>query len=157
SRNKSLLPCAIRRAGLHSGRSRATLSRAAWLGDGPLHGQTPPCPSRYEDRKILALHGGESGGIRSALRGLGRPDRAEESEAHRMIHSSDLPRVKGLRMSRKRGEGEGSLKKDGNIWKGRWVEWVDGKQKRPKTSFLVGKFPSKREAREELNRIIRER
>ena len=69
-----------------------------------------------------------------------------------MIHSSDLPQVKGLRVSRKKGEGEGSLKKAGDVWKGRWVQWIGDQQKRPKTSFPVVKFPTKREARDELNR-----
>jgi integrase len=73
-----------------------------------------------------------------------------------MIHSSDLPRVKGLRMSRKKGEGEGSLKKDGGVWRGRWVQWIGDQQKRPKISFPVANFPTKREARDELNRLIRE-
>lgn len=69
--------------------------------------------------------------------------------------------VKGTRM-RKRGDGEGSLKQKvmggRKVWFARWVEWTpEGIQKRPKK--IVGDvrdFPSKREAREELNRIIRE-
>lgn len=58
-------------------------------------------------------------------------------------------------MSRKKGEGEGSLK-DGSVWRGRWVQWIGDQQKRPETSFPAAKFTTKREARDELNRIIRE-
>lgn len=73
-----------------------------------------------------------------------------------LLDSKTPIRVKGLRM-RKRGDGEGSLRKDGDRWRGRWVEWNGDEKHRPKTSFLVADFPTKREAREELNRIIREK
>jgi integrase len=73
-----------------------------------------------------------------------------------MIDFESLPQVKGLRV-RKRGDGEGSIWKKGNVWMGRWVQWVGDVQKRPKKIIgTVRDFPSKREAREELNRIIRE-
>jgi integrase len=63
---------------------------------------------------------------------------------------------------RGRGDGEGTLKQKAiagrKVWWGRWVEWTaDGTKRRPERILgEIAKFPTKREAREELNRVIRE-
>lgn len=65
-------------------------------------------------------------------------------------------------MPRRKGDGEGSLKQrteaGRRVWVGRWVQYLpDGTKKRPeKIVGDVKAFPSKREARQELNRLIQE-
>lgn len=73
-----------------------------------------------------------------------------------MISYESLPHVKGLRMSRRKGDGEGSLFKDGNKWIGRWVYWVGNERKRPeKVIGTTAELPTKRDAREKFNEIQR--
>src|SRR5262249_9182951 len=70
--------------------------------------------------------------------------------------------VKGVRVPRTKGGGEGTLQKrrlgGREVWWARWVEYgPDGKKRRPEK--IVGttkEFPSKMAARDELNRLIRE-
>jgi integrase len=59
---------------------------------------------------------------------------------------------------RKKGEGEGTLQKRGKVWWARWVQYdADGKRHRPeKIIGTVAELPTKRDARERLNAIIRE-
>lgn len=70
--------------------------------------------------------------------------------------------IKGVRVPRRKGDGEGSLRQrmeaGRRVWVGRWVYYTpDGIQKRPERIIGdVKQFPSKLKAREEFNRIMQE-
>jgi len=79
-----------------------------------------------------------------------------------MISCEAASPVKGVRVSRRKGDGEGSLKQrveaGRKVWVGRWVYYdADGKRHRPeKIVGTVAELPSKLKAREKLTGIMRQ-